>query len=216
MDKRTHLNRLTILIADDQEIVLRGLRSLLRDFWPGSVIREAKTVAELIVEAKKKPTVIITEVTIPEAHGVKLMKRILDVQAGAKILVFSSLNERIYAIPYLKCGAAGYLLKNASEGEIIAALTTVLAGSRYSSKNAKENMFNNAFGSVKKVPFAKLSARELEVAELLVKGDGVLDISKKLNLKMGTVSTYKLRLFQKLKVKNIIDLAESIAVYDHN
>ncbi|MET4083421.1 two-component system invasion response regulator UvrY [Pedobacter sp. UYP30] len=213
MNKRTNLNRLTILIADDQEIVLRGLKGLLNDFWPGAVVRQAKTVAELIIEVRKKPTVIITEVTLPEAYGVKLMKQILDAQVGAKVLVFSTLNESIYAMPYLKHGAAGYLLKNAPEGEIIAALTTVLAGSRYSSKNIKESMFNSAFGTVEKVPFAKLSARELEVAELLVKGDGVLDISKKLNLQMGTVSTYKLRLFQKLKVKNIIELAETIAVY---
>lgn len=215
MNKRTTLNRLTILIADDQEIVLRGLKNLLSDFWPGAAVRQAKNIDELLIEAKKKPAIIVTEAALPQAHGVKLMKLILDAQPGAKILVFSTLNESIYAMPYLKHGAAGYLLKSAPEGEIIAALTTVLAGSRYSSKHIKESMFNSAFGTAEKAAFTKLSARELEVAELLVGGDGVLDISKKLNLQMGTVSTYKLRLFQKLKVKNIIELAETIAVYQH-
>ncbi|MGY3052084.1 two-component system invasion response regulator UvrY [Pedobacter sp. UYEF25] len=213
MSKRTNLNRLIILIADDQEIVLRGLKNLLTDFWPGAVIRQAKTITELMVEVKKKPTVIITEVTFPDAQGVKLLRRILDAQSAAKILVFSTLNESIYAMTYLQHGAAGYLSKNAPEGEIIAALTTVLAGSRYSSTTIKEHMFNSAFGTTQKPPFTKLSARELEVAELLVKGFGVLDISKNLKLQMGTVSTYKLRLFQKLKVKNIIELVEVIAIY---
>lgn len=215
MKKVANLNRLTILIADEQEIVLRGLKNLLVDFWPGALVRQAKTVEELIAETKKKPAAIITEVTLDNAHGVKLMKKILDVQAAAKILVFTTLNESIYAMPYLKHGAAGYLLKNAPEGEIIAALTTVLAGAKYSSKNIKESMFNSVFGNHEKAAVAKLSARELEVAELLVNGDGVLDISKKLNLQMGTVSTYKLRLFQKLKVKNIIELADTVAIYRH-
>ncbi len=215
MKKRENSNRLTILIADEQEIVLRGLKNLLTEFWPGVLIRQAKNVDELLAQAKKNPTAIITEVTLPNAHGVKLLKKIFEMQTAAKILVFTILNENIFAIPYLKHGAAGYLQKNATEGEIVAALTTILAGARYSSKNMKDSMFNSVFGNQEKATVAKLSSRELQVAELLVHGEGVLDISKKLNLQMGTVSTYKLRLFQKLKVKNIIELSERIPNHRH-
>jgi len=89
-----------------------------------------------------------------------------------------------------------------------------LAGSRYSSRNVKENMFNSILGNDADNPFTKLSGRELEVAELLTKGIGVLEISNQLKLQMGTVSTYKLRLFQKLKIKSIIELAEKMSIYE--
>lgn len=207
------LDRLTVLLADDQEIVLRGLKSFLADFWPDAMVRFAKTVDDLVTEVKKKPTAIITEANLSGANGVKLIKSILRIQPDAKILFFTTLNETIYAIPYLKEGAAGFLSKTAPEGEIIAALTAVLAGTRYSSKEVKEKLKGNATGKLEKTISPKLSARELEVAELLVQGDGVLEISKKLTLQMGTVSTYKVRLFQKLNVKNIIELSEIIALY---
>ena len=151
---------------------------------------------------------------LPGGNNLKVIDQIKVAQPNAKILVFSSLNENIYAVPYLKAGASGYLTKNAEESEIVTAITTILAGSRYSSRNVKENMFNSILGNDSNNPFTKLSGRELEVAELLTKGVGVLEISNKLNLQMGTVSTYKLRLFQKLKIKSIIELAEKMSIYE--
>lgn len=213
MSRQIKSSGLTILIADEQEIVLRGLKSLLTEFWPNFRVLEAKSAEELFTQIKKKPTAIISEANIMDGEGLMLIKKIIDIQPEAKVLLFSTLKEEIYAVPYLKNGAFGYMSKNASEGEIIAALTTVLTGNKYSSKKIKERFFNQNFNNIGKIALPKLSTRELEVAEMLVTGKGVLDISKKLNLQMGTVSTYKLRVFQKLKVKNIIELADTIAMY---
>ncbi|RYD72948.1 MAG: response regulator transcription factor, partial [Sphingobacteriales bacterium] len=204
----------SVLIADDHEIIRRGLKNLISDYWAGVEILNASTMQEALVETEKSPSLVIIDVNLPGGNNLKVIDQIKLVQPNAKILVFSSLNENIYAVPYLKAGASGYLTKNAEESEIVTAITTILAGSRYSSRNVKENMFNSILGNDADNPFTKLSARELEVAELLTKGIGVLEISNQLNLQMGTVSTYKLRLFQKLKIKSIIELAEKMSIYE--
>lgn len=214
MKTKNNANTLTILLADDHEIIRRGLKSLINDFWGSVEILNAPTLDQALTETEKAPDLIIIDVNLPGGNNLKVIEQIKIIQPNAKILVFSSLNENIYAVPYLKSGAAGYLTKNAEESEIVTAITTILAGSRYSSRNVKENMFNSILGNDSDNPFTKLSGRELEVAELLTKGIGVLEISNQLNLQMGTVSTYKLRLFQKLKIKSIIELAEKMSIYE--
>jgi len=214
MKAKNAVSTFTVLIADDHEIIRRGLKSLISDFWSGVEIIEASTLEEALVETEKSPSLIIIDVNLPGGNNLKVIEQLKQIQPNAKILVFSSLNENIYAVPYLKSGASGYLTKNAEESEIVTAITTILAGSRYSSRNVKENMFNSILGNDVDNPFTKLSGRELEVAELLTKGVGVLEISNQLNLQMGTVSTYKLRLFQKLKIKSIIELAEKMSIYE--
>ena len=214
MKTKNATSTLSVLIADDHEIIRRGLKSLISDFWTGVTITSASTLEQALTEAEKAPNLIIIDVNLPGGNNLKVIEQLKIVQPNAKILVFSSLNENIYAVPYLKSGASGYLAKNAEESEIVIAITTILAGSRYSSRNVKENMFNSILGNDVDNPFTKLSGRELEVAELLTKGVGVLDISTQLNLRMGTVSTYKLRLFQKLKIKSIIELAEKMSIYE--
>lgn len=214
MKTKNATSTLSVLIADDHEIIRRGLKSLISDFWTGVTITSASTLEQALTEAEKAPNLIIIDVNLPGGNNLKVIEQLKLVQPNAKILVFSSLNENIYAVPYLKSGASGYLAKNAEESEIVIAITTILAGSRYSSRNVKENMFNSILGNDVDNPFTKLSGRELEVAELLTKGVGVLDISTQLNLRMGTVSTYKLRLFQKLKIKSIIELAEKMSIYE--
>lgn len=214
MKTKNTVSTFSVLIADDHEIIRRGLRSLISDYWIGVEILEAGTMATALTATEKFPSLIIVDVNLPGGNNLKVIEQLKLVQSNAKILVFSSLNENIYAVPYLKAGASGYLMKNAEESEIVTAITTILAGSRYSSRNVKENMFNSILGNDADNPFTKLSGRELEVAELLTKGVGVLDISHQLNLQMGTVSTYKLRLFQKLKIKSIIELAEKMSIYE--
>ncbi|WP_131536700.1 response regulator [Pedobacter nototheniae] len=214
MKTKHAVSTFTVLIADDHEIIRRGLKSLISDFWAGVEIINASNMDQALVECAKSPNLIIIDVNLPGGNNLKVIDQIKVAQPNAKILVFSSLNENIYAVPYLKAGASGYLTKNAEESEIVTAITTILAGSRYSSRNVKENMFNSILGNDSNNPFTKLSGRELEVAELLTKGVGVLEISNKLNLQMGTVSTYKLRLFQKLKIKSIIELAEKMSIYE--
>jgi len=214
MKTKNTVSTFSVLIADDHEIIRRGLKNLISDYWAGVEILNASTMQEALIETEKSPSLIIIDVNLPGGNNLKVIDQIKLVQPNAKILVFSSLNENIYAVPYLKAGASGYLTKNAEESEIVTAITTILAGSRYSSRNVKENMFNSILGNDADNPFTKLSARELEVAELLTKGIGVLEISNQLNLQMGTVSTYKLRLFQKLKIKSIIELAEKMSIYE--
>lgn len=205
---------LSVVVADDHEIIRRGLKNLLTHVWPGIDVVFASTLDQTLSLVQQKTNLIIIDTNIQGGNNLKMVNEIKSIQPNAKILIFTSLNENIYAVPYLKAGAYGFLSKNARESEIVSAITVILAGGRYSSKIVKENMFNSLLGNDAENPFTKLSPRELEVAEFLAKGVGVLGISNKLNLRMGTVSTYKLRLFQKLKIKSVIELAEKMTIYE--
>ena len=143
------------------KFIRRGLKNLISDFWTGVQILTASTMEQALVEIERSPSLIIIDVNLPGGNNLKVIEQIKTIQPNAKILVFSSLNENIYAVPYLKAGASGYLTKNAEESEIVTAITTILAGSRYSSRNVKENMFNSILGNDADNPFTKLSGKRI-------------------------------------------------------
>ncbi|WP_316825892.1 MULTISPECIES: response regulator transcription factor [Pedobacter] len=205
---------LTVLVADDHQIIRRALKSLISELWPSVEIIHAPTFEQMLKGVEKQPDLIIIDVNLPGGQNTGTIGQVKLIQPNAKILVFSSLNENIYAVPYLKAGASGYLTKTSDESEIVVAITTILAGGRYSSRNVKESLLDSIISSKTDDPFIRLSDRELQVAELLIKGIGVQGISDKLNLQMATVSTYKLRMFGKLKIKSIIELSEKMNIYE--
>ena len=210
MKRKNGINNFSILIVDDHEIIHRGLKGLISAFWRGIEIICLSTIEQVLIAREQVPKLIIIDVDLPGGSRQKIIHQIKSVHLDAKVLVFSSLNEEIYAIPLLKAGASGFLSKTANESEIVTAITAVLSGGRYLSHNIRENMLNKIFDNDTQNPFIALSSRELEVAGLLKQGIGILEISSQLNLQMGTISTYKMRIFQKLNVKSIIALAEKM------
>src|SRR3982751_5312662 len=112
MKTKNTVSTFTVLIADDHEIIRRGLKNLISDYWAGVQIINASTMEEALIETEKSPSLIIIDVNLPGGNNLKVIDQIKIVQPNAKILVFSSLNENIYAVPYLKSGASGYLTKN--------------------------------------------------------------------------------------------------------
>ena len=210
MKRKNGINNFSILIVDDHEIIHRGLKELISAFWSGIEIICLSTIEKVLIARERAPKLIIIDLELPGGSRQKIIHQIKSIHLEAKVLVFSSLNEEIYAIPLLKAGASGFLSKTASESEIVTAITSILAGGRYLSHNIRENMLNRIFDNDAQNPFVALSIRELEVAGLLKQGIGVLEISSKLNLQMGTISTYKMRIFRKLNVKSIIALAEKM------
>ncbi|WP_431294948.1 response regulator [Pedobacter sp. P26] len=104
MKTKNAVSTFTVLIADDHEIIRRGLKGLISDFWPGVEIIHASTLEQALVEVEKSPSLIIIDVNLPGGNNLKVIDQIKLVQPNAKILVFSSLNEKYLCCTLFKIG----------------------------------------------------------------------------------------------------------------
>lgn len=204
-----------IVVADDHGIVRMGLVQTIKRLRPGAQISEVedyKSLYKLILE--KELDLVIMDVNMPNGSVQDAIDYIKIHQPKLKILIFSSQDEEIYAIRYLKMGADGYLSKQSSSAVIEAALTSMLKTGRYASDVVRESVFSKSFtGSSNGSPFEALSDRELQIASKLAEGVPIKEISTQLNLHASTVSTYKVRLFEKLNIRSVPELMEIFRLY---
>lgn len=201
-----------ILIADDHFVVKSGLKLLLNSYYPDYKITFASHFKEILERLNEQTyNLLILDAAFPEGNSLTVIDKIFVIQPHLKVLLYTGLEENIYASKFFSLGVKGYLSKMAAEEEILSAVRQVLQGGIYMSKDLKETLLD---GFVKHNPvvnpFEKLSQREFEIMILMVKGGGNLEISNKLDIKPSTISTYKNRLFEKLGVNN---LSELIALY---
>lgn len=202
-----------VLITDDHDIVRLGTSIVLKDVVQGANITQATNLEETIALLYGKTFhLLLLDINMPGGNNIKMIETILAVQPSLKILVFSSYEESIYALRYIEAGALGYINKNSSKNDLKNAIETVLSGKKYMSREVQELYYNSfTIGKNSKLEanlLNKLSNREMDVAKHLVKGLGIVEISKIMNLKSSTISTYKSRIFQKLQVENIPELIE--------
>ncbi|MFC7526895.1 response regulator [Parapedobacter sp. GCM10030251] len=207
------LNR--VIIADDHGIVRRGISNIIRENWSAVDVLEARTLEEALHCLQKPVDLLILDINLPGGNNVAMLDMVKRMQHTTKILIFSSYDEKIFAPRYIQAGANGYLNKISEEPDIIMAIKTVMEGRKYVSEQMKDGLLDTFLGNNEKNqdPMDLLSEREMEVVLYLSQGKGVLEISMIMNLKMGTVSTYKVRAFEKLGVNNIVELAEKLKLY---
>lgn len=207
-----------ILIADDHSIVRVGLSIMVKKLRIQSLIEEAvdfKGVLELV--KKNTYDLIILDINMPNGSFQQTFDFIKIKQPDAKILVFSSQEESVYAIRYLKMGADGFLQKMADEDTVRRALEKMFRRGKYVSEDVRDELISNTSRSQDKKspnPLKALSTREMEIAEKLIRGESLKDISEELNLHSSTASTYKARIFKKLEVKNIPELIDVFRFYE--
>ncbi|AZB27774.1 DNA-binding response regulator [Chryseobacterium bernardetii] len=205
-----------IVVADDHGIVRMGLIQTIRRWRPDVIISEVedyKSLYKLI--QKEKLNLVILDVNMPNGTVQEAIDYIKIHQPELKILIFSSQDEELYGIRYLKMGAGGYLSKLSSTEVIETALTAMLSKGRYVSDNIKEAIFLESLnGAAKNSPFEALSDRELQIANKIAEGLPLKEISNQLNLHSSTISTYKNRLFEKLKIRSVPELVEILRLYN--
>ncbi|MCD9615901.1 response regulator [Chryseobacterium gleum] len=206
-----------IVVADDHGIVRMGLIQTIKRLMPAAIISEVedyKSLYKLILN--EKPDLAIMDVNMPNGTVQEAIDYIKVHQPGLKILIFSSQDEELYGMRYLKMGAGGYLSKLSSTEVIETALTSMLNKGRYVSDNIKDAIFLESLtGAAKNSPLEALSDRELQIANKLAEGLPLKEISNLLNLHSSTISTYKNRLFEKLKIRSIPELVEILRLYNH-
>ena len=192
-----------ILLADDHSVIRQGVSLMLRDAFDSLEIEQADSFYETLNLVKDiEFDLLLLDINLPGGDTDTMIADVRGLQSDLKVLMFSAYDEDQYGLRYYQAGAQGYVNKLSSEETILQAVNAVLDGGLF---------FGNSLGapSVKAInPLETLSARELEIAGMLVKGEGNLEISNKLGIGMSTVSTYKSRIFEKLGVTNVLAMAE--------
>ena len=198
-----------IIIAEDHPLVLTGIQYLLMEHFPTCVVTGTtdfnKTLAML---DKQKFDLLIMDINIPGGDKTGMIHSVRMKQPTLPILVCSSYDEQLYALPFLKAGANGYISKTAINEDFKLAIDQVLSGRIYASPEVMKHAFGQLFNT-KSNPDSvaeKLSEKELEVAKLLAKGLSTKAISEHIHLSSSSVSSYKSRIFEKLGVNNVIEL----------
>jgi len=197
-----------VLIADDHEVVRRGLRQILEDALGKLKIWEAKTAQEAIDLAIKQPfDLVLLDINMPGRSGLEVLQEITRLRARTAVLVLSVAPEEDYAIRCLKLGAAGYLSKRSASDELVAAVNKAMAGGKYVTPALAEKLAIAMSGPSADEPHGALSNRELEVLKLIAVGKTIKEIARELVLSEKTVATYRARLSEKMGLATNVELA---------
>lgn len=198
-----------VLLVDDHEIVRAGVRNVLLQLFAPAEVKEAwdESTAKAALEADQFDLTIM-DVQMPDTDSIRLTSYIRERYPQNRVLVFSMASEILYGGRFLKAGAMGFVAKSAGLDELCKAIGMVLDNRRYISQTLAEKLASDLLNKERNNPFELLSARELEITRGIMRGKTVGDIAAELSLSVSTVATYKARVFEKLQVKNVIELME--------
>jgi len=200
-----------IVIIDDHPLFRKGLEQLIHSEDGFAVCGEANNAPEAMdVIRKLNPDLAIVDLSLPGANGIELIKNIRAEFSKLPILVLSMHDESLYALRALRAGAEGYVMKHEAMANVIQAIREVFNGRPYLSPAMAAQVITKfahrqAEGEADAVE--RLSDRELEVLELIGKGNDVRQIAKVLHLSPKTVETHRSHIKDKLDLKNSREVA---------
>jgi two-component system, NarL family, invasion response regulator UvrY len=195
------------LVVDDHPIIRKGICDLITRHIEGTTATEASTAAEALAAVQQAPwDLLVLDIALPDKHGLEVLKEVKLLRPALPVLMLSLYPEREFAIRALKAGAAGYLSKDRDPEELIVAVRAVMTGGRYITASLAEQLAQHVTGSQAVAPHEGLSDRELEVLRLLGQGKTVSGIAEELALSVKTVSTYRSRLLDKLRLRTTAEL----------
>jgi DNA-binding NarL/FixJ family response regulator len=190
------------LIADDHPIVRKGIVQLLKDAFPKIKTEEVNSGIEAVKKINGEVwDLIVLDISMPGRNGIEVLKHARNSGVKTPILILSMQAEEHYALRSLKAGASGYVSKESAGDELVKAVEKVMGGKKDISPKVTEILAEN-LGEEPEIIHEKLSDREMEVMMLIASGKAVSDIANDLNLSVSTVSTYRLRILDKLHLHN--------------
>lgn len=194
-------------IVDDHAIVRSGLRQFLGEHVDLKVTGEANNGREALELARGgEVDVLLMDISMPDHSGVDALQAIKARFPDLPVLILSGFPEAQYATTLLRYGASGYLNKECEPEEIVNAIRLVARGRRYISPSVAELLADNAVGDTERPPHELLSERELQVFLRLAKGETVGSMAESMFLSVKTVSTYRTRVLEKLKLTSNSEL----------
>jgi len=192
-----------IFIADDHEIVRKGLGSLINETWDMKLIGEAKNGTGVIdYLSKKSCDVLVLDLSMPGRSGLEVLKAVKQMKPELQILILSMHSENQYAKRVLKAGAAGYLNKESASTELLKAIRKIHNGHKYITGNVAEILADDLANGQTGQEFEKLTDREFEIMKMIARGMTATQIAEKLYLSVKTISTHRHHILEKLKLHN--------------
>ncbi|MEA5140735.1 response regulator transcription factor [Arcicella rigui] len=210
------MNPITVLLADDHDVVRKGMKMLLEDEESVLVIGEASDGLDAIEKVKAlSPNVVILDLTMPKMTGIEAAKIISEEYPDVQILIFSMHNNREYIINSVENGASGYLLKDTGKEELMRAINVVSEGRKYFPPEISEVIIDELLSKTSgnqpdtsRPIFQKITPKEKQILEHIVQGYNSREIADKLFLSIRTVDNHRANMMKKTKAKNTADLVK--------
>ncbi|GAB4402028.1 MAG: response regulator transcription factor RqpR [Rhodoferax sp.] len=196
-----------VILCDDHAMIRRGIRDTLAEAVDIQVTAEAASYAEVREALRKHPCdVLVLDLNLPGRGGLEVLASLRETDSPVKVLVVSMYPEDQYAIRCLKAGAQGYLNKAGDPAELIQAVRTVAQGRKYVTPEVAQMLVDNLNAPEATSLHASLSERELQTLLKIASGKRLSDIADELMLSPKTVSVYRARVLEKLKLSNNAEL----------
>lgn len=196
-----------ILIADDHAILRQGLKQILADEIPGVVFGDAGSAADALARLHEGAwDVLVLDINMPGRNGFEVLAEVRQNFPELPVLVLSSTPEDQLGLRALKAGASGYLNKQIAPERLVEAVRKVIAGEQFISPVLARQFLTDLRRGTEQPRHLALSARELQVCQMAAAGKSVKEIAAELALSPKTVSTFRARVFDKLAVKNDVEL----------
>ncbi len=202
------MNKITVVLADDHDLVREGIARLVESFGDIEIIGQAGDGYEAIVLAReKKPDIMLLDITMPKLRGVEAISEIKNVSPLTKVIVLSMHNKERYIKDCMRNGASAYLLKESAVHELKYAIAHVMKDQIFLSPAISRNVVKDWLTDAKTDPSAgPLTVREREVLKLLAEGHSNKEIAAMLFISPKTVETHRYRINEKLKLGSVADL----------
>src|SRR5688572_29264657 len=205
------MSRIRLLLADDHTVVRQGLRKVLEERPEWEVVAEAGDGREAVRLAEQfKPDICILDVAMPLLNGVEATRHIARRVPGTRILVLSMYSDEAYVAQILQAGAAGYILKDSADVDLIQAVSEVARGKSFFSPPIARVMLDDYVRqlAVKGIAdrYDALSDREREVFQLIAEGKVNKEIATLLSISLSTVETHRARIMEKLDLHSAAEI----------
>ena len=192
-----------VLIADDHALIRKGLKQLLDDTDDMRVMGEAENGMQAIRMVEETTyDVVLLDISMPDKHGIEVLKQLKINRPQLPVLMLSMHPEEQYALRSMKAGAAGYLNKQSAPLQLVTAIRQVASGKKYISTELAEQLANGLSQGYQELLHQTLSNREYQTLCLMATGKKLSEMADIMSLSPKTVSVYRSRLLEKMKLKN--------------
>jgi DNA-binding NarL/FixJ family response regulator len=189
-----------VIVVDDHPVVRRGLKQIIEDEPDMKVAGEAKNAGECFSLVQKTDcTLVVLDITLPDRNGFDVLKQLKYEHPNLPILILSVHPEDQYGLRFIKAGASGYLMKEGAPDELVKAIRKVNAGGKYISASLAEKLVSR-LEAFDKPPHENLSNREFQILCMIAQGKSLKNIADELCIGEKTVSTYRSRIMEKMKI----------------
>ncbi|MEY3421942.1 MAG: hypothetical protein RIR48_2242 [Bacteroidota bacterium] len=197
------------LLIDDHSVVRAGIKLIIMQRFQDAEVQEAENEKRAVdILRNKEMDLILMDLNMPDSDPIRLIHYITSNYPKTAIIVLTMNDENVYAKRFFKLGIKGFLHKSSDNTEIIKAIEQALVNRVYMSDNLKQTIAESYFTGLSENPFDLLSDREFQVAKEMLTGKGIAEIAASLSINTSTVSTYKGKVFEKLKIphNNMVEL----------